>query len=83
MFEENFDTVTDAVSAIKATVDDIDSVTVLLSQSLADSDGEPLPEVAVVLHYCDGNRGFVSRAVAPHLLNDGIFERLRVPIEYV
>lgn len=83
MFEKNFDTIEEAIRAIKATVDDVDSLTVYLSQLLMDDEGNSIPEVGVILHYCNGRKGFISRAVASYLLNDGVLSRLHVPIEYV
>ena len=83
MFEENYKKVDDAIQAVKATIDDVDSVTVFFATTLADNDGEPLPEVGMILNYCSGSQGFVSRTVAASLLNDGVFSRLRVPLEFI
>lgn len=83
MLNENFERVEDAVQAAKATMDDVDSATVLVTTSLIDSDGEPMPEVGMILKYCTGRYGFVSRDVATHLLNDGILHRLRIPQRFV
>ena len=83
MFEENYEKVEDAVQAVKATIDDVDSVTVFLATTLADNDGEPVPEVGMVLHYCNGRQGFVSRTLAASLLNDGVCGRLRIPLKFI
>lgn len=83
MLNENFERVEDAIQAVKATIDDVDSVTVLVATSLTDSDGEIMPTVGMVLNYCTGRYGFVSRTVAAHLLNDGILTRLRIPLRYL
>ncbi len=83
MFDGNYDAISAALTAIKETADDVDSVQVLVLQQLHDEDGSALPEVGMVLNYCNGNRGFVSRSLATHLLNDGILTRMRVPIDFV
>ena len=83
MFEENYDTVGEALQAVKSTVDDVDSVTVCLETKLADEDGDPLPDVGLVLNYCTGRYGVVSKTLAVRLLNDGVFARLRIPINFI
>ena len=83
MFEENYDKVEDAVQAVKATIDDVDSATVFLTATLADNEGEPMPEVGMILNYFTGRQGFVSRTLAAYLLNDGVFSRLRIPLNFI
>ena len=83
MFEENYDQVADAIQAVKATIDDVDSATVFLTATLADSDGEPMPEVGMILNYCTGRQGFVSKTLATGLLNDGVLSRLRIRLTFV
>ena len=83
MFEENYDKVEDAIQAVKATMDDVDAATVFFTTTLADNEGEPMPEVGMILNYCTGRQGFVSRALAACLLNDGVFYRLRIPLNFI
>ena len=83
MLNENFERLEDAIEAVKATIDDVDAATVLVTTTLADDEGEPLPEVGLILTYCTGRYGFISRLVAAHLLNDGILNRLRVPLRFI
>lgn len=83
MSDETFEYAEDAIQAVKATVDDIDSVTVLLNKRLAGHDGEDLSDVGMILEYCTGRYGFVSRSLTALLLNDGVFGRLRVPVRFL
>jgi hypothetical protein len=63
MSDETFEHAEDAIQAVKATVDDVDSVTVLFNRSLAGQDGEDLSDVGMILNYCTGRHGFVSRSL--------------------
>ena len=83
MSDETFEHAEDAIQAVKATVDDIDSVTVLFNRSLAGQDGEDLSDVGMILNYCTGRHGFVSRSLTALLLNDGIFGRLSIPVRFL
>lgn len=83
MFRENYDTLEEAVEAILSTADDIDSATVFLSGMFIDMEGELVPEVGMVLEYCDAQFGFLSRPVAATLLSQGILQRMRIPLEFV
>ena len=83
MFEENYEKVEDAMQAVKATIDDVDSVTVFFTKTVTTNEGEPMPEVGMILNYCTGRQGILSRTVSACLLNDGILCRLRIPIDFV
>lgn len=83
MSEENYERMLETIYAIKATLDDVDSVTVLIDKALTDQQGEIMPEVGMVLNYCSGGHAFLSRNVATRLLNDGVLTRMRIPHEFV
>ena len=83
MFEENYDKIDDALQAVKATMDDVDSAIVFFTKTLVNNEGEPIPEIGMVLNYCTGRQGVVSKTVAACVLNDGVFSRLRIPVKFV
>ena len=83
MANGNFGSVDEAIKAVKATVDDVDSVTVCFTKTLTSDNVEDGSDVGMVLNYCSGEHGLLSRALAVCLLNDGILARLRIPIQFL
>jgi len=79
-----FETPEELIAHIKERVDDIDSVSINMSNAVlrTNTDGTKteVHDVAMIINYCNGRPGMIHRDAAEILLNDGVLINLRIPV---
>jgi len=74
-----FDTPEELIAHIKERVDDIDSLSINMSNAVLRANTE-VHDVAMIINYCNGRPGMIHRDAAEILLNDGVLINLRIPV---
>lgn len=75
-----FESVEQAIAEITARRDDIDSVRIPIPEASYQVGKTVLRGPLMELRFCDGTGQLISREIAERLLNEGLLNRLRIPI---
>ena len=77
---ERWNSVDEAVAEIESRRDDIDSVRIPIPQATYKAGQTVLRGGLMEIRMCDGSAKLVSIDVAEQILNNGLLNRLRIPI---
>jgi hypothetical protein len=82
---ERFRSSADLLKRLQEGSDDFDSVTIMVSNDMPMQNAEGRVEVAAdccsMIHTCNGGSFLIHREELEALLNDGILQRMKIPIK--